>query len=130
MAKHIIDTDLYIDLIQSGRTLPIIRELYEKETPGIYFSSVVAQELLAGARSLAGRRHIETLLRPFEKAGRVVTPTHRDWKETGNILTRILELRPDLKSKLPALVNDCLLALSARAIGARLYTSRLLKNAP
>ena len=118
MAKHIIDTDLYIDLIQSGRTLPIIRELYEKETPGIYFSSVVAQELLAGARSLAGRRHIETLLRPFEKAGRVVTPTHRDWKETGNILTRILELRPDVKSKLPALVNDCLLALSARAIGA------------
>ena len=85
MAKHIIDTDLYIDLIQSGRTLPIIRELYEKETPGIYFSSVVAQELLAGARSLAGRRHIETLLRPFEKAGRVVTPTHRDWKETAEI---------------------------------------------
>jgi predicted nucleic acid-binding protein len=122
VAKHVIDTDHYIDLIQSGRTLPIIRELYEKETPGIYFSSVVAQELLAGARSLAGRRHIETLLRPFEKAGRVVTPTHRDWKETGNILTRILELRPDLKSKLPALVNDCLLALSARAIGARLYT--------
>jgi len=122
VAKHVIDTDHYVDLIQSGKSLPIIRELYEKESPGIYFSSVVAQELLAGARSLAGRKHVETLLRPFEKAGRVVTPTHRDWKETGNILTRILELRPDLKSKLPALVNDCLLALSARAIGARLYT--------
>jgi predicted nucleic acid-binding protein len=33
-----------------------------------------------------------------------------------------LELRPDLKTKLSALVNDCLLALSARDIGATLYT--------
>jgi predicted nucleic acid-binding protein len=55
VAKHLIDTDLYIDLIQSGTTLPFIRELYDKEAPGIYFSSIVAQELLAGARSPAGR---------------------------------------------------------------------------
>ena len=67
MAKHLIDTDLYIDLIQSGTTLPIIRELYDKDAPGIYFSSIVAQELLAGARSPAGRRCAETLFRPFEK---------------------------------------------------------------
>jgi hypothetical protein len=39
--NHLIDTDLYIDLIHSGKTLPIIRELYDKETPGIYFSAVV-----------------------------------------------------------------------------------------
>ena len=50
MAKHLIDTDLYIDLIQSGTTLPFIRELYDKESPRIYFSSIVAQELLAGAQ--------------------------------------------------------------------------------
>lgn len=121
MAKH-VDTDLCVDLIQSGKSLPIIRELYEKESPGIYFSSVVAQELLAGARSLAGRRHVEILLRPFEKVGRMVTPNHRQWKEAGNILAQLLDLRPDLKNKLPALVNDCLLALSAGAIGATVYT--------
>ena len=122
MAKHLIDTDLYIDLIQSGKTFRIIHELYKKEAPGIYFSSVVAQELLVGARSPAGKRHVETLFVPFEKAGRIVTPTHRQWKEAGDILARVLELRPDLKNKLPSLVNDCLLALSARAIGATLYT--------
>ena len=60
MPNHLIDTDLYIDLIHSGETLPIIRELYDKETPGIYFSSVVIQELLAGARLPAARRRIET----------------------------------------------------------------------
>jgi predicted nucleic acid-binding protein len=109
VAKHLIDTDLYIDLIQSGGTVPIIRELYEKDAPGIFFSSIVAQELLAGARTPAGKRHVEILLAPFERARRIVTPAHREWKETGDILARVLARRPDLKTKLPALVNDCLL---------------------
>lgn len=122
MAKHLIDTDLYIDLIRTGKTLPIIRELYEKETPGLYFSSVVAQELLTGARSPISRRHVETLLTPFERTGRIATPSHRQWKDAGNVLAQLTDLRPDLKGKLPSLVNDCLLALSARATGATLYT--------
>jgi predicted nucleic acid-binding protein len=118
VAKHLIDTDLYIDLIQSDITLPLIREIYDKDTPGIYFSSVVAQELLAGARSPAGRRRVEILYRPFERVGRVVTPSHSQWKDAGGILARVLDDRPDLKTKVPALVNDCLLALSARSLGA------------
>ena len=122
MAKHLIDTDLYIDLIQSGISLPLIREIYDKDTPGIYFSSVVAQELLAGARSPAARRRVEILYRPFERVGRVVTPSHSQWKDAGGILAKVLDDRPNLKTKLPALVNDCLLALSARSLGASLYT--------
>jgi len=122
VAKHLIDTDLYIDLIQSGSTLSLIRELYDQDAPGIYFSSIVAQELLAGARSPAGRKRVEILFRPFERVGRVVTPSHNHWKGAGIILAKVLQQRPDLKSKLPALVNDCLLALSARALGATLYT--------
>lgn len=34
MAKHLIDTDLYIDPSQSGTTLSLIRELYDKDAPG------------------------------------------------------------------------------------------------
>ena len=97
-------------------------KFYDKDAPGIYFSSVVAQELLAGVRSPAGRKHVEILFRPFEKVGRVVTPSHNQWKAAGGILAKVLEDRPNLKSKLPALVNDCLLALSARSLGATLYT--------
>jgi predicted nucleic acid-binding protein len=122
VAKHLIDSDLYIDLIQSGSTLPILREIYENDAPGIYFSSVVVQELLAGVRSRAAKKHVETLYRPFERTGRIVTPSHGHWKEAGEILSKILIRRPDLRSKLPALVNDSLLALSARALGATLYT--------
>jgi predicted nucleic acid-binding protein len=122
VAKHLIDTDLYIDLIQSGATLPLIRELYTQDTPGIYFSSIVAQELLAGARTALGKRRVEALFRPFERVGRIVTPGHRHWKDAGVILAKVLQQRPGLKSKLPALVNDCLLAVSARSLGATLYT--------
>jgi predicted nucleic acid-binding protein len=122
--KHLIDTDLYIDLIQSGTTLPLIRELYDKDAPGIYFSSIVAQELLAGARSPVGKKRVEILFRPFERVGRVVTPSHNQWKDAGDILAKVLQRRPDLKSKLPALVNDCLLALSVRSLGATLYTRK------
>ena len=79
MAKHLIGTDLYIDVIQSGTTLPLIRELYDRDAPGIYFSSIVARELLAGARSPAGRKRVEILFQPFERVGRVVTPSHNHW---------------------------------------------------
>ena len=122
MAKHLIDSDLYIDLIQSRTTLPILRELYENDAPGIYFSSIVIQALLAGARGPRARTQVETLYRPFERAGKIVTPTHSQWKDTGDMLAKALTMRPDLKNKLPTLVNDCLLALSARSIGATLYT--------
>jgi hypothetical protein len=45
VAKHLIDTDLYVDLIQNGTTFPLIREIYDKDTPGIYVSSVVGDEV-------------------------------------------------------------------------------------
>jgi predicted nucleic acid-binding protein len=122
VAKHLIDTDLYVDLIQSGSTLPLIRDLYDNDAPNIYFSSIVAQELLAGARSPAGRKRAETLFRPFERLGRIITPGHDHWKHAGIILAKILRTQPALRTKLPALVNDCLLALSARSIGGTVYT--------
>jgi hypothetical protein len=68
VAKHLIDTDLYNDLIPSGTTHAFIREIYAKETPGIYFSSIVVQKLLAGARSPAGRKRVEILFRPLRES--------------------------------------------------------------
>lgn len=120
--KHLIDTDLYVDLIRTGASHPVIRAIYEKETPGIHFSSVVAQELLSGVRTRSGRQSVLTLLEPFERVGRIVTPTHAVWKKAGEILSQILELHPEFRKKLSGLVNDSLLASSARSIGATLYT--------
>ena len=56
LMKYIIDTDLYIELLRTGQYHDIIAEIYTYETPNIYFSSVVAQELLSGVVSEDGRK--------------------------------------------------------------------------
>jgi predicted nucleic acid-binding protein len=122
MRKHLIDSDLYIDLIRSGSYLAELDLIYERETPNIYFSSVVAEELFASARTPSMVKIINTLLRPFEKVNRILTPTHKDWKSAGMVLAKILTVHPWSKEKLPSLANDCLLAVSARTIGAVVHT--------
>ena len=115
MRKHLIDTDLYIDLIRTGGSHLIIQEIYEKETPGIYFSSIVAQELLSGALSFSGKKLVHKIMYPFEQARRIVTPTHKVWKEAGNVLTRIFRKYPEYKGKLPGLGTTlCLRPVPAR----------------
>jgi len=122
MAKHLIDTDISIDFLQRGRFHAEIARIYAEHTPGIYFSSVVIEELLAGATSPNERKNVETLYLPFERTGRVVTPTHANWKETGDVLARIFREQPSSRAKLPQIVADCLIVLSARMIGATVYT--------
>jgi len=122
LRRYIIDTDLYIELLRTGQYHDIIAEVYAKETPNIYFSSVVVHELLSGVISEEGKKNVETILRPFEKVGRVITPSHSIWKEVGEILSILRKAKPNLKTKLSQLVNDALIAMSARAIGATVIT--------
>ena len=122
MAKRLIDSDVYIDFLRSGKFHAEIARIYAEYTPSLYFSSVVIEELLAGARSPAERKNVEVLYLPFEQAGRIVTPFHAHWKATGDLLARIFREQSSSRSKLPHLVADCLIALSARAIGATVYT--------
>jgi predicted nucleic acid-binding protein len=57
-----------------------------------------------------------------ERVGRVVTPSHGSWKEAGRILGKISKSEPQFRTKLPALFNDALIALSAIQIGAAVCT--------
>ncbi len=125
MKKILLDSNIYIDFLRRGAYSEIISNIYAYETPGIYFSSVVIQELLIGAVGKEGRKNVETLYRPFESMGRIVTPTHNNWKEAGNLLSLLRIRRKDLKTKIPALINDTLIALSAKSIGATVYTSNV-----
>ena len=122
MATSLIDSDVYIDFLQSGRFHREIARLYAEHTPSIHFSSVVIEELLAGAISPSEQKNVEFLYLPFERARRVIAPSHTHWRDTGNLLARIFREQPSYRSKLPHLVADCLIALSARTIGATVYT--------
>ena len=122
MAKYIIDSDLYIELLRTGLYHDIIAEIYTRETSNIYFSSVVAQELFSGVINETGRKNVEAVVTPFEKTGRIITPGYSAWKETGQILSRLRVERPHLKSKLSHIINDTLIAMSSKAIGATVVT--------
>jgi tRNA(fMet)-specific endonuclease VapC len=99
------------------------RPRYARDIPRTHFSSVVAQELLAGARSLQHRRQAGKFYRPFERAGRLITPDHNMWKEVGEIVARLLTELPGWGTKLRGgVLNDLLIALSARRIGATVVT--------
>lgn len=81
------------------------------------------QELIAGARTFRHRRQAAALYEPFERAGRIVTPSHNVWKEVGTVMGTLAERAPQWRDKLSrGLLNDILIALSGRSLGATVVT--------
>ena len=63
------------------------------------------------------------LYAPFERARRIVTPSHLVWKEAASVVATLFEKVPQLRSKLSrGLLNDILIALSGHSIGATVVT--------
>lgn len=123
MSKILVDTAIYIDFLQTGRFHEGLKALYTFRTPDIYFSSIVAEELLQGSLDAEGLQHVEDLYKPFERVGRVAAPTDPDWKEAGKVIARIRREKKGFRTKTGLLLNDTLLATTARRIGAVVYTS-------
>lgn len=122
MPKILIDTDIYIHFLRRGHFKESIKALYTFRTRDIHFSSVVIKELLQRVLDAKGRSSVEILYKPFEKAERIVTPTHTDWVQTGNLLSQMRKKRKELTAKISRLTHDTLIALCAKRIGAVLYT--------
>ena len=83
-------------------------------------SAVVAMELRVGARTLPGRRAVQRLLRTFQRAGRVLTPTAAVFDDAGEALQRLSDGGREIRRA--SLSHDVLIALSARTIGATVIT--------
>ena len=61
-------------------------------------------------------------LLPMERTGRIVSPVFNDWVDASDVVSAIEDRDRRWRSKLPALLNDILIALCARRIGAMLIT--------
>lgn len=81
--------------------------------------SVVLAELWRGATEPSER----TTLRAIEGTHQVLAPTVNNWLESGKILARMQAEKGFEPAKLRDLHFDVLIALTARAHGARLITS-------
>lgn len=124
-AKYLFDTNIYIRCMLNRDFALRHADQYARYLPSSYFSSVVAQELIVGCTDDLALRRVENFFRPFERVGRVINPGYQDWKEAGTLAVRIGLKRPDLKSKKVVLINDIMIALSCRGIGATLITLNL-----
>lgn len=87
-----------------------------------HLSSVVVEELYAGALDAQAVGLVESYVGALERAGRVIAPTFQDWKEAGRLIARVTRKEAGRKSKVQQMLNDILLALCARRIGADLFT--------
>jgi len=111
----IFDTSVFIDHLRTSCHQGRI----ESVSGLIRTSSVVLAELWRGATRPAER----VFLKSLEKNHPVLTPTEKNWLESGQILSKLHSDKGFLPDKLRDLHFDVLIALTARSHGARLITS-------
>jgi predicted nucleic acid-binding protein len=111
----IFDTSVLVDELRTGRH----RQRIASVSGLIRLSSVVLAELARGVRSTAERKFLRSLARNRT----ILTPTEKNWLESGELLA---EMRSNLgfkAEKLRELHFDLLIALTARSHGARVIAS-------
>lgn len=120
--KYLLDTNVYLSAGRSEETRARFRRTFYPLLPATYLSAVVGYELAVNAYNRRTRTLLFEFIRPLQQTGRVVTPAFDDWMMASEVVTAIGEKERSWRSKLPALLNDVLIALSARRIGAILLT--------
>ena len=118
----VLDTNVYLFAMRSQAGAAFFERQFLPLIFQTYLAGVVAEELYAGALDADGVRLVDRQVGSLERVGRVVTPSFADWKEAGRLVARITRREPRRKAKMQEMINDVLLALSARRIGADLYT--------
>ncbi len=111
----VFDTSVLIDHLRTGR-----HEQHIEGVSGLIRTSVV---VLAELWRAASRPVEREFLRAFARNHPILTPTQNNWLESGQILGKIQSDKGFGADKLRDLHFDVLIALTARAHGARLITS-------
>jgi len=111
----IFDTSIFIDHLRTNKYGKHIEDVNGL----IRNSSVVLAELLRGATKEAEENFVATLAKNHP----ILTPTEKNWLESGTILSKIYKAKGFGPEKLRDLHFDVLIALTARNCGAIVITS-------
>jgi len=111
----IFDTSVFVDNVRTGPH----QERIQTISGLVRTSAVVLAELWRGATRAAEREFLRTLARNHP----ILTPTEKNWLESGAILGKIHSALGFAPDKLHHLHFDVLIALTARSYGARLITT-------
>lgn len=118
----LLDTNIYLCALRSDEGSAFFERTFVPLIFRTHLSSIVIEELYAGALDDGAVRLVERYVGALERGGRTVTPTFQDWKEAGRLVAQLTRREPGRKAKAQQMLNDILLALGARRIGAELYT--------
>ncbi len=120
--KLVLDTNVYVEACRSDDTRSRFWTAFAPLLPVTYLTAIVAYELRVNALDRATRRLVDEMIDPMQRTGRLVIPAFADWVEASAIVLAIGEKDRAWRSKLPALLNDVLIVLCARRIGATVVT--------
>ena len=125
--KVVFDTSIYIPFINDGipYSSPVFRNALDIEKPLIYMSAVVIEELYAGAFDKVSVKLLDKMYKTFENIGRLITPEASDWQNAGKVAAALGKKSGLEDFFLSGLVNDVLISLSARRIGAVVVTRNM-----
>jgi tRNA(fMet)-specific endonuclease VapC len=118
--KALLDTSVYLSFLRKDGEIHDLTFL--RRPTLLYLSSVVFAELYAGARDRATVRLLERLYRTFDRLNRVIAPNQQVWLEAAHVLQRFGTRHGFEARGLARLSHDILIALTARKIGAIVFT--------
>ena len=121
MQPVLFDTSVYIAALR-GKADAALQWRHLAGGAPIWLSSVVLEELYAGADARSGRA-VERLERDFERSGRVLVPNLKDWAQTGKALARLAAKYDYERVGQVRLTNDALIAASAGRMGISVITA-------
>lgn len=126
MPGILFDTSVYISSLRQGDAsildLRRAARAGEKQSRPLWLSVVVLEELLVGAIDAKSRKAFANLEQDFDKVGRLLIPTRRDWVLAGQVLSQIgLKHGFDQVGK-ARLINDALIGMSALSRGFVILT--------
>ena len=117
MTKVILDTNVYVGWLRRRAHADLLlgREVVR------YLSAVVIMELRAGVVSRRTERALDQLVRPYAEAGRILSPSASIFHRAGQVLRELRARGREVRRA--SLVGDVLIALTARANGATVWTA-------
>lgn len=118
MIKKLVDTNIFIDRFS---TPALYKDIFLSDG-FVYLSSVVLMELRAGVHSKESIKIVNELFDFFERVDRIITPALKDFERAGEIISNLQSSKGYDIKKAASITNDCLLAASARNLGATFYT--------
>jgi len=123
--RLLLDANIYIRASRDGAFRLELRDWHRTHLPQLVLSTVVAFELLIGARDARQEREIDrSLVLPMRTRRRLHTPTYATWHTAAQVARR---LGGPLGERLATrgFFDDLLLAATARELGATLITDNL-----